>query len=158
MAKCAEIMVTDSTALLAISGGERKDVCRSEAEVAKRWFCEHFPSLVDRVVIVDARANYTAGDMPYLAECIKELWPSLRLDKITIVCHPDQAEMAEMYLGNALIELGIQIPLIEPVASGEKAPYNAVKLMAHRFANKRDSKWRRWPSWLLRVAANRRYN
>lgn len=158
MTKCAEILAQDPTALLAISGGARKDPSRSEAAIAKRWFGEQFPGLADRVAIVDARANYTAQDMPYLAECIKELWPSLRLDKITIVSHPNHGKMARMYLSNAFIEMGVQIPPIEPVASGEKAPYNAVKLMAHWFANKRDVKWQRWPSWLLRVMANRRYH
>lgn len=158
MTKCAEILAQDPTALLAISGGARKDASRTEAAVAKRWFCEHFPDLVDRVVIVDARANYTADDMAYLARCIKELWPDPRLDKITIVSHPDHAEMARMYLGNALVKVGVQIPLIELVASGESAPYNMVKLMAHRVVNKRDPEWRRWPSWPLRYMAKRRYN
>ena len=156
--KSADIMADDPTALLAIPGGARKDLCRSEAAIAKCWFREHFPDLADRDVIFDARANYTAADMAYLAAYIKELRPYPWLDKITIVSHPDHAGMARMYLGNALIAVGLQTPPIELADSDEEAPYNVVKLTAHRIANKFDPEWRRWPSWPLRVAANRRYN
>jgi hypothetical protein len=156
--KCAEILKADPTALLAISGGARKDASRSEAAIAKCWFREHFPDLADRNVIFDARANYTAADMAFLASYIKELWPYPCLDKITIVSHPDHAGMARTYLGNSLTVVWVEVPPIELADSGEEAPYNVVKLTAHRVANRFDPDWQRWPSWPLRVAAKRRYN
>ncbi|MDO8649902.1 MAG: hypothetical protein Q7K33_01145 [Candidatus Berkelbacteria bacterium] len=158
LAIAVKILKSDPDARLAISGGARRDASRSEAVVAKRWFCIKFSDLVDRILIVDAKSNFTAGDMAFLAECINGLWPSQRPSKITIVSHPLHAEMASTYLGRELTTyFEISIP-IKRADSEEPLPYKRLQLMAHRFANRFDPEWRHLPSWPLRVAANLRYN
>lgn len=158
MKVAAPILRNDPDARLAFSGGARRDATRAEAYIAEQWFRVDSPDLVDRILIVDARANFTAGDMSSLAERINGLLPSQRPSKITIVSHLVHAEMASIYLDHELTTyFEISIPIMR-ADSGEPLPYKGVKLMAHRFANRFDPEWRRWPSWPLRVAANRRYN
>lgn len=156
--KAAELLGRNRTDRLAIAGGYHSNLDRGEAAVAERWFRQMYPDLIDRILIVDAQSNHTAGDMSCLSRRIVQGRDTFLFKELIIVSHPDQGEFAKLVLRIRLQKSFWRSAIIKLEPSGESAPYSKFRLTILKFVYRHDPLWERWPSYLLRWHAERRGN